>query len=85
MPETRRGGPGGTFSPGAAQPLLLGNHEKFERTRRHRRPAMPLPSECRSLNGQLRMTCSERFVVPMINRFMHRHPHLSVYVLLASI
>jgi DNA-binding transcriptional LysR family regulator len=34
------------------------------------------------LHGQLRMTCGERFVVPMINRFMGRHPRLSVEVLL---
>jgi DNA-binding transcriptional LysR family regulator len=30
------------------------------------------------------MTCSERFVVPMINRFMLQHPHLHVEVLLAN-
>jgi len=36
------------------------------------------------LRGQLRITCSERFVVPMINNFMHRHPQLSVEVLLAN-
>ncbi len=41
-------------------------------------------NESAHLNGQLRMTCSERFVVPMVNRFMHLHPHLSVYVLLAN-
>ena len=41
-------------------------------------------NESAHLNGELRMTCSERFVVPMINRFMHRHPHLGVYVLLAN-
>jgi len=41
-------------------------------------------NESSHLNGELRMTCSERFVVPMINRFMHRHPHLGVYVLLAN-
>jgi len=41
-------------------------------------------NESSHLNGELRMTCSERFVVPMINRFMHRHPHLGVYILLAN-
>ena len=34
------------------------------------------------LRGHLRVTCAERFVVPMINRFMARHPQLSVEVLL---
>jgi DNA-binding transcriptional LysR family regulator len=38
--------------------------------------------ESAQLQGQLRMTCAERFVVPMINRFMLRHPRLSVDVLL---
>jgi DNA-binding transcriptional LysR family regulator len=41
-------------------------------------------NESPHLQGQLRMTCSERFVVPLINRFMLRHPHLSVEVLLAN-
>jgi DNA-binding transcriptional LysR family regulator len=40
--------------------------------------------ESERLQGQLRMTCSERLVVPMINRFMLRHPHLNVDVLLAN-
>ncbi|VCU68050.1 HTH-type transcriptional regulator DmlR [Pigmentiphaga humi] len=34
------------------------------------------------LQGTLRMTCSERFIVPMINRFMLSHPQLKVDVLL---
>lgn len=38
--------------------------------------------ESADLQGQLRMTCAERFVVPMINQFMLRHPRLSVDVLL---
>ncbi len=38
--------------------------------------------ESANLQGQLRMTCSERFVVPMINRFMLEHPQLRVDVLL---
>jgi len=41
-------------------------------------------NESAHLQGQLRMTCSERFVVPMINRFMLDHPGLSVDVLLAN-
>lgn len=36
------------------------------------------------LRGQLRMTCTERIIVPMINRFMRHHPHLHVDVLLAN-
>ena len=43
-----------------------------------------LLNESARLQGQLRMTCSERFVVPMINRFMLDHPGLSVDVLLAN-
>jgi DNA-binding transcriptional LysR family regulator len=41
-------------------------------------------NESPHLQGQLRMTCSERFVVPMINRLMLHHPHLQVEVLLAN-
>jgi DNA-binding transcriptional LysR family regulator len=41
-------------------------------------------NESAHLQGQLRMTCSERFVVPMMNRFMLRHPRLHVDVLLAN-
>jgi DNA-binding transcriptional LysR family regulator len=40
--------------------------------------------ESAQLQGQLRMTCTERVVVPMINRFMQRHPRLHVDVLLAN-
>ncbi len=40
--------------------------------------------ESSPLWGQLRTTCSERFVVPMINRFMIRHPHFNAEVLLAN-
>ncbi len=40
--------------------------------------------ESAQLQGHLRMTCSERFVVPMINRFMLQHPRLNVDVLLAN-
>lgn len=36
------------------------------------------------LNGQLRMTCTERFIVPMVNRFMQRHPQLTVELLLRN-
>jgi DNA-binding transcriptional LysR family regulator len=41
-------------------------------------------NEAPELQGHLRITCSERFVVPMINRFMLAHPRLSVEVLLAN-
>jgi DNA-binding transcriptional LysR family regulator len=40
--------------------------------------------ESAQLQGHLRMTCSERFVIPMINRFLHRHPSLNIDVLLAN-
>jgi DNA-binding transcriptional LysR family regulator len=36
------------------------------------------------LRGLLRITCPERFIVPMINRFMLEHPLLAVEVLLAN-
>lgn len=36
------------------------------------------------LQGHLRITCSERFVVPMINRFLLRHPRLRVNVILTN-
>lgn len=41
-------------------------------------------NETGHLQGHLHMTCSERFVVPMINRFMLLHPRLHVDVLLAN-
>ncbi len=41
-------------------------------------------NEAPELQGHLRITCSERFVVPMISRFMLEHPRLSVEVLLAN-
>lgn len=43
-----------------------------------------LLEESALLQGQLRMTCSERFIVPMINRFMLRHTRLKVEVLLGN-
>lgn len=36
------------------------------------------------LQGHLRMTCTERFIVPMISAFMRDHPHLTVEVLLRN-
>jgi DNA-binding transcriptional LysR family regulator len=60
----------------------------FERCRRlleERDEALAaMLEESAHLQGQLRMTCAERFVVPMINRFMLRHPRLRVDVLLAN-
>jgi DNA-binding transcriptional LysR family regulator len=40
--------------------------------------------ESPQLQGHLRMTCSERFVVPMVNRFLLCHPRLSVEVILTN-
>lgn len=40
--------------------------------------------ESPQLQGHLRMTCSERFVVPMMNRFLLRHPGLSIEVILTN-
>ncbi len=36
------------------------------------------------LQGHLRITCSERFVVPMINRLLLRHPRLRADVILTN-
>jgi DNA-binding transcriptional LysR family regulator len=40
--------------------------------------------ESPELRGHLRITCSERFVAPMINRFLLRHPRLRADVLLTN-
>ncbi|MGH8327933.1 MAG: LysR family transcriptional regulator, partial [Steroidobacteraceae bacterium] len=40
--------------------------------------------ESPQLQGHLRMTCSERFVVPMMNRLLLRHPRLSIEVILTN-
>jgi DNA-binding transcriptional LysR family regulator len=40
--------------------------------------------ESPQLQGHLRMTCSERFVVPMMNRFLLRHQGLSIEVVLTN-
>jgi DNA-binding transcriptional LysR family regulator len=36
------------------------------------------------LQGHLHLTCTERFIVPMLNEFMRHHPQLSVQVLLRN-
>lgn len=38
--------------------------------------------EATHLQGHLRMGCGERFIVPMINRFMQQHPQLNVELVL---
>src|SRR6185437_8789034 len=43
-----------------------------------------LQEDSSQLQGHLRITCSERFVVPMINRFLLRHPCLRADVILTN-
>lgn len=43
-----------------------------------------MQDELPQLRGHLRLTCSERFVVPMMNRFLLRHPHVTIEVMLTN-